>query len=294
MTSKNCIVHGNMSMKLDPGDTLGIGRGRYETEISEIMCKYVGDGMTVLDIGANIGYFTLLLSRLVGKNGTVHAIEAAPHNVELLKYNIKQNNLDNVIVHGCAVGAAAGSIDLHLSECNNGMHRIYQSVVTGATIVKVPLMAVDEISGLKKADFIKIDIEGAEVGAFRGMKNLLENSPNLKIVAEFSPSSIREAGEDATELVSLLLQHKFQLKSIRRKSRWLDAFRPRLISLDVNEILKQLPAFNQVVDTMINETRTNPELKSSRNDLIADLKKRLRKQSISIELGQNILCTRNS
>lgn len=133
-------------------------------------------GNTVLDIGANIGYYTLIMSKLVGSTGKVYAFEPEPKNFEILKKNIELNKLDNVILEQKALSNIDGVTYLQLSK-DSGQHRLSDHGV------KVESITLDSYFG-GGIDFIKMDAEGSEYKIFKGMKNALKNK-NLKIVTEF-------------------------------------------------------------------------------------------------------------
>jgi tRNA G37 N-methylase Trm5 len=94
---------------LDPHDSLGLSvMGSFEPAETELMRQRVRPGATVLDIGANIGYFTLLMARCVGPSGHVYAFEPEPKNFELLQHNVRRNNYANVT---CGQAAKAISVE---------------------------------------------------------------------------------------------------------------------------------------------------------------------------------------
>lgn len=136
----------------------------------------VGD--TVLDIGANIGLWTMRMSKLVGNTGKVYAFEPELKNFEILKKNIELNKLDNVILEQKALSDIDGVTYLELSE-DSGQHRLSNHGV------KVESMTLDNYLKGLVVDFIKMDAEGSEYKIFKGMKNILKNK-DLTIVTEFN------------------------------------------------------------------------------------------------------------
>ena len=101
--------------------------GILEKREMDFVKKTVKEGWTVIDIGANIGYYTLLLSKLVGKNGKVIAFEPDKDSISMLKKNIKHNNCRNVQIVPMAVSDHSGSGTLYISNSHSGDHRIYDS-----------------------------------------------------------------------------------------------------------------------------------------------------------------------
>jgi FkbM family methyltransferase len=116
----------------------------------------------VLDIGANIGYFTLLFARIVGPTGSVYAFEPEPRNFELLSKNVEINSYQNVTLVPKAVSNCRGSGELHLCDTNPGMHSLY-SLSKSTRSVDVDIIRLDDYFANYdgKIRFVKIDIEGA-------------------------------------------------------------------------------------------------------------------------------------
>lgn len=184
-------------MYLDKNDSLHLKKNRiYEPIETELIKKILKPNDVVFDIGANIGYFTLLMARLCD---TVYAFEPETRNFEFLEKNIKLNNLDNVIPTQSAVAASSGSKLLFRCDTDNGMHRLYESKFCNdpAPLAVRTVGLDDEFRGYR-VEFIKMDIEGAEMGALKGMRYLLANCKPI-ILMEFHPPSIREYGADPEE-----------------------------------------------------------------------------------------------
>ena len=169
-------------------------------------------GMTVLDIGANIGFFTLMYSKLAGDTGRVIAFEPDPENFRLLRKNVGAHGCRNVTCRQEAVTAATGRIKLFFSEEHRGDHRIFDSG-DGRTSSEVPCSSIDDLLGPDgRADFIKMDIQGAEYGAISGMERTIRNSPGLKLFCEFSPALLRKAGSDPAALLEKIKDLGFSVK----------------------------------------------------------------------------------
>ena len=175
--------------------------GTYEPETTAAFKEYLKPGMTVLDIGANLGYYTWLASGLVGDQGSVFSFEPEPANYSLLLANIKKWNRHNIVPLNKAVSEHVGHATLQLSA-KNGCHSLVAAVdPTGKVDVEtVSIDALAEQRGLQRLDFIKIDVEGAELPAFKGMRKTLERfSP--AIVFELNPKFQSQAGYTTDELV---------------------------------------------------------------------------------------------
>ena len=160
--------------------------------------RLLKEGMIVVDVGANIGVYTILAAEKVGKNGKVIAIEPEPKNYQQLLKNIKLNNFQNVIPINIALADHNGSEKLYISYCA-GLHSLIASENTISSI-KVPLKTVDKLLeelNLKKIDIIKIDTEGSELPVLKGAEKTLKANPNIKIIvaAEHYPSEIKEVSQ---------------------------------------------------------------------------------------------------
>jgi FkbM family methyltransferase len=180
---------------LDKIDSLGLASpSPFEPDTLQALEKLTKPGFRVLDIGANIGFFTAHLARLVGASGQVIAIEPNKENFALLRENVRRNHLTNAVLHNLAVGENDGNAALYLSDWNGGMHRMYESVCCTEAIETVQVSKVDNLVAGKKIDLIKIDIEGYEYFALKGARDCLIRNPHIKIVTEYCPASLMEAG----------------------------------------------------------------------------------------------------
>jgi FkbM family methyltransferase len=158
-------------------------------------------GAVTLDIGANIGFYTVNLARWAGPSGKVHAFEADEMNFERLLRTTK--GLPGVVATRSAVGATGGEARLSGFPLNVG-HYIAQDRDEVASKI-VPLVAVDDyFTRGESVDFIKMDIEGYECHALRGMEHTIRRSPAVRIVGELYPYALRRAGTDVHTLLDLL------------------------------------------------------------------------------------------
>ncbi|MFI3223261.1 MAG: FkbM family methyltransferase, partial [Methylococcaceae bacterium] len=145
----------------------------------------------------------------VGSSGLVHAIEPDSDNFALLDANTQDFQKKACVhLHQLALGEAGGAAKLFRSKDNIGMHRLYDSVCCDGTSTEVPVCRGDELN-LAPLDFIKIDIEGFELFALRGLSDTLNNSPDVKILCEFSPLSMMEAGIQPLEWLEWIEAHNF-------------------------------------------------------------------------------------
>lgn len=172
-------------------DMLG---GLYERETYELFKKILKPGMTVIDIGAHIGYFTRLFSECTGRSGKVYAFEPDPENFALLQKNTK--HLKNTILLNLAVTDKKKTTDFYRSE-KTGCHSLAPNDTRKREVISVESTTLDtEFSSRKveKIDIIKIDIEGGEIPALHGARHLLSINPSLALVVEWNPSCLEQAG----------------------------------------------------------------------------------------------------
>ena len=187
-------------MYVDDKDSLELKKkGVYDLDETNFIKYIIQPDWNCIDIGANIGYFTLIMAR---KGRSVFAFEADSYNYKLLFSNLEINNICNVAAFPNAVGDVDGDIKLYECESNRGMHRTYKSHWCQGKVTKVRSLVLDHIdnffSTTNPIHFVKMDIEGSELGALKGMRKLLlSNKPILLI--EFHPPSILEYGVDPKE-----------------------------------------------------------------------------------------------
>jgi FkbM family methyltransferase len=156
-------------------------------------------GGAFLDVGANVGTLTLFAARAVGREGRVFAIEPTPRLAALLGRSLAMNGVsERVSIAACAAGEASGEAALHLDEImsHNSLFPSSDAGAAGAgRTVAVPVRTVDEVVPPGTAlDAAKIDVEGAELLVWRGMRRVLAESPRLAAVLEFGPAHLGRAG----------------------------------------------------------------------------------------------------
>jgi FkbM family methyltransferase len=215
MTDRPVIVRGQ-PMYLDDYDSLGFLTRDYEPGTSEIISRLTVPGAVTVDVGAHIGFYTLLLSRRVGSGGTVHAFEPEAGNFQLLSRNIALNQIQNVVLENVAVSDAAGGASLAVSDRNRGDHRLVRSGDAGTITVRTVTLD-GYFGGIRKPDLIKIDVQGAEWRVVAGMTGLLESAPPI-IVMEWTPDLIHASGGDSTAVLDELWRRNFSLFEIREPS----------------------------------------------------------------------------
>ena len=151
--------------------------GDLDRKITWICAQIVRPGDTVLDIGANIGIVTLWLSKLVGKNGKVHAFEPNPELQKILEETLNHNQASNVCLHPIALGSEQGSHELRIPRANAGAASLIRNRdLSDCDVVEVPVRPLSTIvaeEGIKSIRLIKIDVEGFEAEVFQGGQEVL-------------------------------------------------------------------------------------------------------------------------
>ncbi|WP_105401617.1 FkbM family methyltransferase [Neorhizobium sp. T7_12] len=169
-------------------------------------------GMTVIDIGANIGVYTRFLSRGVGSSGEVHAFE--PSELNFLRLGQSASKLNNVFLNQAAVGDRSGTTTLFVSQELNVDHRTFDSG-DGRKEVPVRVIALDDhFSPAKRIDFMKIDVQGFELSVLKGATRILKENRDLKILMEFWPFGLNQASTSARELIDFARDLGFSVEPV--------------------------------------------------------------------------------
>ena len=199
-------------MYIDSRDSLRLSFIKdYENIETETFKKNIKKGDVVLDLGANIGYYTLIGAKIVRNEGKVFAFEPSPGNFKILKKNIEANGYKNVVAVQKAVSDKNGKIKLFLDRYSDASNSIYD-VHDGKESVIVDSITLDDfLKNSGRIDFIKMDIEGAEGKALAGMSEILKRNKNLKIITEFNPVLLKGAGTDPKKYVELLQKNGFKI-----------------------------------------------------------------------------------
>lgn len=225
----NLVTVDNRKMYFDENMYIYVSEsGQYEPAETLVVKKYYTGGNAV-DIGANAGYYTLLFSSMASPGSTVYAFEPDPDNYGLLLKNIRLNRCANTVAEKKAVTDTAGALKLHVSELNRGDHRIFGgSGRRSINIEGVPLDAY--FGGGKQVDFIKMDIQGAEALAIKGMKLTLQSNPGIKLLVEFTPRALKEAGSSASGMLLALEEMGFKFYDVANEKPDRPSTRQELLS----------------------------------------------------------------
>ncbi len=192
------------SLRLDLQTEKDYWLGTYESDLQSVLRDLVRPGMVAYDVGANIGYVSLLLAHASAPDGTIHAFEALPDNVNRLRENVALNKLTSRIsIHPCAVTGDSQPVRF-LVHASGGMGKMAGSAGREETYraeISVPGVSLDDFvyqQGNPAPDVVKMDIEGGEVLALPGMKRLLVEARPLVLLELHGPEAARAAWDTLT------------------------------------------------------------------------------------------------
>jgi len=187
--------------------------GTYEQYETALFRRLVCEGMVVVDVGANIGYYTLLAAQLVGAQGRVFAFEPDPYNYGMLCKNIELNKYRNVVPVEKAVFAESGKRQLFLDKRNLGGHSLSAANVGEGGVLMVEATSLDDYfeNSNCKIDVVKIDVQGSELDVLEGMRKTIDRCGSLKIITEFWPVGLRNCGHDPRAFLERLIELGFRL-----------------------------------------------------------------------------------
>lgn len=184
--------------------------GSFEPNEFAFIDRVLAPGMTVVDVGANDGLYTVFAARRVGPTGRVLAVEPSSRERANLARNVERNKLSNVTVWPSALGAAAGQANLKIAHGLHAGHNTFGTFAYDDVLaVDSELVAVETLDdvvqrrALPRVDFIKIDVEGAEVGVLQGARQVLMSSRPL-LLLEANEPALQAQGTSVQELLALL------------------------------------------------------------------------------------------
>ena len=217
--------------------------GCYEPQETALLRKLLSTGMTLVDVGANWGYFSLLGAHLVGASGRVISLEPHPRLFRRLRENAESNGLRQVLAVEAAAANEAGVLTLEgfrEHDENWGLSRIVNEEPSNGHEFQVAAVRLDTLldrEHVNQVHLLKMDIEGAEESALQGMLEGLANGRYLRIVLELHPELLTDRGSSVGEVLALLSCHGY-------RGWWIDHSRSATRraaytgSLDIREYLK--------------------------------------------------------
>ncbi len=214
-------IQGSM-MILDLND-LGISRelalyGVHERNSTAEVKTIITPGMKILEVGANIGYYALIETKLAGPSGHLYAIEPAPHNFNSLKKNLELNNIRNADLHQAAFGEVRSKAKFYVYDRGNLSSFIKRDDMgMKCEEVEVEIMTLDDFLKFKKVDFIRMDVEGYEKEILKGSEGALSegNRPKYFFI-EVHSELLHKKNSSARDILEFLRSHGYEI----RKSFW--------------------------------------------------------------------------
>ena len=172
-------------------------RDEYEPALTRAFMENLREGIVVYDIGAHWGYFSLVASRRIGKSGQVIAFEPHPHNIQIIEKNLSLNRIDNVRLMKVAVADTEGEAAFDLGA-DTGLGKLSSSGKYRVRVVS--LDALVQTGEIPPPNLVKIDIEGAEGRALRGMRQVLEQYRPVVLLETHGEESVTECRTLLTEI----------------------------------------------------------------------------------------------
>ncbi len=240
-----------------------LAMGLYERDMLHTLRKHVRVGMTVLDVGANVGLFSLVAAQIVGETGAVWSFEPVPHVLNLLRTNVERNRLTQIIhVVPSAVGNVARPLLIYVDTEASGWSSFYEDAFAGQTghassqhqALEVVCTTLDQWAAehdWPRVDFMKMDIEGAESAALEGMRELSRRNPHLRLIVEFNARTLAAAGTDPLIFFERLHQCHFDRISLIE-----DPLRPLRIPDDVAALLAAMTPEHESVNLLCEKSST--------------------------------------
>ena len=205
-------------------------KGVWEPVETALFRSEIHPGDVVVDVGANVGYFTLIAAQLVGDSGRVWAFEPDPDAFSILERNVELNGYKNVTLVNKALGSEPGTLRLFRHPTNLGDHRIYDPG-DERVAVEVPVTTLDKALGdTARLDLIKVDTQGAECAVLLGASGALAHR-DVALIMEYTPRYIRQMGQDPQACLGKLAGAGFAFYEIREGAPKKGVFETTLDSL---------------------------------------------------------------
>lgn len=199
----------------------------------ELFAQAIRPNDCVLDLGAHNGYYAVIAGRRVGPLGRVFAFEPEPGNFRTLNRNVRLNHLEAVVtpVNQC-VGDKVGTVRLMVIAEGSRSNGLYlHPHMNAQQVLDVPSTDLDSFMPTGTVNVVKLDVEGAEPAALRGMQHLLARSPNVKLFAELHPTMLAGQGRRWEDYLA-------DFESLGFSLQWIDENQRRLKAVDLNEFRK--------------------------------------------------------
>lgn len=189
-----------------------IKHSKYEPFQTSLIAKNISASGSVIDVGANLGYYSVICSKLT--YGTVFAFEPEPHAYAMLALNVSDNQRSNVRALNMAASDAPGTLAFYVNKFNLGDHRAYEHEKNISHKITVDAARIDDMlrghEHAEQIDVIKIDVQGFEYSVVSGMVETLDKNPNVKIFTEYEPKSLLAAGTEPHKYLAFFFDRGFK------------------------------------------------------------------------------------
>jgi FkbM family methyltransferase len=220
-------------------------------------CPHLFEHGHLLDVGANIGYTAMVLAKGARKPFKVFAFEPEPQNFLQLTDNVKRYRLqEDVIPLNYAVGSERGAVKLWLNEDHHADHRVLtphfqETLPQDRSTFSVEMTSLDDFAESKGVSasiaFIKIDVQGYELPVCYGMKEILQQSPEIVVCVEFEPTKMADLGFSADDLLRFFAEQGFFLYRLDHKG--------VLSAIDVDAVRALIPTMKSYFYLLFSKTR---------------------------------------
>jgi FkbM family methyltransferase len=197
----------------DEGMNFSLLNNKYtDKEFGEIAyVKQTKEDSTVIDLGANIVFFTLLYAKQVGNKGKVYSFEPGPQSFSLLTKNVAINCFKNVVLINKAVAESNLKQLLYLCRTGESDNRLFNTEGEIRDSIEIDVVSLDQYLGDIKVDFIKMDIQGSEYLALKGMSNIIKSNPNLRVLIEYAPNCLKSCFVNLNDLFALIKSFGYKM-----------------------------------------------------------------------------------
>jgi FkbM family methyltransferase len=191
--------------------------GRYAPELVALLAELVQPGDSVMDVGAQLGYISSILARLVGSNGRVHSFEPDPNALLHLRRTIEANGLTWVKIFTFAAADRAGELTFNLSPQLGWSTAVNHTHYDDLTPVQVRGVRIDDLDAAgeirRPVTFVKLDVEGFESSVLDGLQAVLARD-RPSIITEVNPVMLRPRGQTSADLLARIIPHGYSVYQI--------------------------------------------------------------------------------
>lgn len=202
-------LHTGQRLRVDLDSSVGrsiLLRGTYEPPVEEVLRRHLRPGDTFVDVGANVGYLSVVAATLVGPTGKVHAFEPNRELVTLLQESMRENGLTQLHPNEVGLWSEAGELQLRLEPSSAHSYLRLGGAAAGAVEVRVPVTTLDDYldgQGQPPVRLVKVDVEGAELHVLRGARRCLARDRPV-LVVELLDWGLERYGDDIEGVFAFL------------------------------------------------------------------------------------------